>query len=652
MENKQNLGFTATVNKGMNLSRDTHKILLNSDTIVYDGWLDRILAHAFRNTRIGTITPLSNNATIFSYPDANATNNFSLELSFSEIDHLSSFVNAKSIIDVPTGVGFCMFIHRDCFNEVGEFDVETFNRGYGEENDFCMRAGAAGWRNVAAADVYIRHTGEVSFALDAATQQKSGYLALIKKHPTYESRVRRFVSRDLLRQARQQLDLGRLLCTLYQKKVVIFITHNHGGGIETHLGELTSELEASGYQVLLLTPNKTNPSQVSLSAGHKLLYIPNLQKLTVSEFAEVVLPRIARAADCVVHLHSFVGFELPVLYRLLQTIHSCGLRVLATVHDYSPICPRNQLVDDGDDYCGLPPPAKCNECLANFIYPGMPSGEPNITLYRELCRNILGMAERVFVPSSDTKERLAGYLPQVKISVRNHLERDRGSRLGTQARQEPRPNGPFRIVTIGAVGPHKGSNVIWACAANAASRSLPLQFHIVGFSNIDERLQEIGVKITGPYHSKDELVRHIDAIKPDIAFLPSIWPETYLYTLSDAFELGLYPVAFDVGAQGERIHAAGWGALIAFDERFNSEFINDTLLRVANESRDFGMIENLEGVFPSCKDLTAYYGYANREGHLRAGDPFRRRAPKTSGTSHLSLAGLSSDQGMGETHEK
>jgi len=36
---------------------------------VADGWLDRLRAHAWSGDHVGTVTPLSNNATICSYPD-------------------------------------------------------------------------------------------------------------------------------------------------------------------------------------------------------------------------------------------------------------------------------------------------------------------------------------------------------------------------------------------------------------------------------------------------------------------------------------------------------------------------------------------------------------------------------------------------------
>ncbi|WP_052165440.1 glycosyltransferase family 2 protein [Aquaspirillum serpens] len=68
IENQENLGFVATVNKGMSLSSESDIVLLNSDTEVANDWLDRLMNVAYSDKKIGTVTPFSNNATICSYP--------------------------------------------------------------------------------------------------------------------------------------------------------------------------------------------------------------------------------------------------------------------------------------------------------------------------------------------------------------------------------------------------------------------------------------------------------------------------------------------------------------------------------------------------------------------------------------------------------
>jgi len=150
LENDENLGFVGTVNRGMALSEQDDVLLLNSDTEVTGNWLDRIRSAAYGDQKIASVTPFSNNATICSYPRFCEDNDLPAGWDIARLDALFARVNAGQVVDVPTGVGFCMYIRRDALRQLGLFDVEHFGKGYGEENDFCIRAYKAGWRNLQA----------------------------------------------------------------------------------------------------------------------------------------------------------------------------------------------------------------------------------------------------------------------------------------------------------------------------------------------------------------------------------------------------------------------------------------------------------------------------------------------------------------------
>ncbi|MCB1922034.1 MAG: glycosyltransferase family 2 protein, partial [Candidatus Competibacteraceae bacterium] len=163
LRNEQNLGFVGTVNRGMALAAERDVLLLNSDTEVANDWLDRIRAAAYGDQKVASVTPFSNNATICSYPRFCQDNDLPEGWPVAELDALFAKVNPGQVVDVPTGVGFCMYIRRAALNDVGLFDVEHFGKGYGEENDFCIRAHKAGWRNLHLLDTFVLHSGGVSF---------------------------------------------------------------------------------------------------------------------------------------------------------------------------------------------------------------------------------------------------------------------------------------------------------------------------------------------------------------------------------------------------------------------------------------------------------------------------------------------------------
>jgi hypothetical protein len=103
-----------------------------------------------------------------------------------------------------------MYIRRAALDQVGGFDAEAFGRGYGEENDFCLRATRLGWRHLAAPDTFVRHLGSVSFGEERASLVSQGLAAIEARHPGYQSLISRFIAQDLLADARGWLDAARI----------------------------------------------------------------------------------------------------------------------------------------------------------------------------------------------------------------------------------------------------------------------------------------------------------------------------------------------------------------------------------------------------------------------------------------------------------
>ena len=127
------------------------------------GFLRRLAAHAYSSPKVGTVTPFSNYAgEMCSYPTTTGApmpEGFSIR----DLDEACRTANNRFAVELPTGRGLCLYIRRACLDEIGQFDEEAFGRGYGEETDFCLRAGEAGWRHLLACDTFVYHAGQVSF---------------------------------------------------------------------------------------------------------------------------------------------------------------------------------------------------------------------------------------------------------------------------------------------------------------------------------------------------------------------------------------------------------------------------------------------------------------------------------------------------------
>ena len=209
VRNESNLGFVQSVNRGMTRHPDRDVVLLNSDTEVANDWLDRLWRSAYAYPDIGTVTPFSNNATICSYPFEGWTAGIPGTLGLAALDRLFAATNAGRTVDLPTAVGFCMCIKRACLDQVGLFDAQRFGRGYGEENDFCMRAAAAGWRNVLAGDVFVYHEGAVSFSEERLALTTNAGKTLAEFHPDYLHKVREYTRNDPAGTLRAAVDSAR-----------------------------------------------------------------------------------------------------------------------------------------------------------------------------------------------------------------------------------------------------------------------------------------------------------------------------------------------------------------------------------------------------------------------------------------------------------
>lgn len=201
----ENRGFVATVNEGMALHPGREVVLLNSDTEVADGWLDRLAACAASAPMIGTVTPFSNNATICSYPGMEPPYSLPEGIDLATLDRFFREENAGLSFPIPTGVGFCLFIRRPCLDAIGPFDEAAFGKGYGEEVDFCLRAAQAGWENRLAADTFVFHEGAASFGHERHQRQEDAQRTIDSRYPAFRSLVQEFVLRDPAAPARERV---------------------------------------------------------------------------------------------------------------------------------------------------------------------------------------------------------------------------------------------------------------------------------------------------------------------------------------------------------------------------------------------------------------------------------------------------------------
>lgn len=526
LRNETNLGFFGTVNRGMALHPDADCVLLNSDTEVANDWLDRMVAAAYSHERVGTVTPFSNNATICSFPRFCHDNPLPLGASVAEIDAVCAAVNCGERIDVPTAVGFCMYIRRDCLDDVGLFDQETYGRGYGEENDFCMRATGRGWRHLLATDCFVFHEGSVSFSTEKKALIEHAQRTIDRLYPHYHALVHTHIDQDPARRRRL-----RVLVELYRRSPrpkLLFLTHHLGGGAEKHVRELAAHLQGLA-DILVLRPR--DGGGAVLSFGTEAGSFDLAFQLPSAYPDLLALLKILGIAW--VHFHHTIGLET----LLLGLPRDLGVSFDVTVHDYYLINANPTQTDAQGRY---------TEVLAD-----QRGDYPLSVSIDEWQRNqeaLLLSDGRVICPSAAALAIMVRHFPAARYLVAFHPDHD-GDPYPAVRLLPLSPGEPLRVLVLGALSREKGADLLEDTAVAALTAGISIEFHLLGYAY---RPLAAAVITHGAYNEAEQ-AGLIQSIRPHVVWFPALCPETYSYTLSEAMRAGLPVVVPDIGAFAERV---------------------------------------------------------------------------------------------------
>lgn len=571
--NDVNLGFVGNVNKGFDIIKAkglAHVLLLNADAHVYDHWLDRMVGHLKADDSIATLTPMSNNATIMSYPEFCGTNLYNIEISHEEIAKQALDIKLP-VVDVITGVGFAMLISEKALNQVGDLDVEAFGKGYGEEVDFCQRARLQGFRNVAVPDVFVTHIGTVSFGEMQAAENQAGQEVLKQRYPDYDIAVHDFIHGDPLYPVRAAYDTARLIRKCKEAPFVLSISHNLGGGIKTYVQDLKEMTLRGGHGFIDITIVSADSVSVTACWPDIVQKLINLRAVHFSQLQDL-LGRITANCRWAI-FNSMFGAGVNLRDKLERILKFHAPHLAYVVHDFAVDCPRANFTDMTNNLCvGVQPLSKCQTCVRTHTL----IHDLDVAAWRAGHRALLENSKVIVVPDRSVPNYLwhpnKASLP---IVVRPHQEPE----LAELAPLEPdTTRGGKRVyAVVGAIGPHKGSRVLRALRDHMASTGVNFEIHVIGYTDLADLHDGENIIVHGKYASTLDAVNKLRALRPDAALSLSVWPETYCYTLSILTALGLPVVGFDIGAQGERLRQYSRAKVIDLSLKANILSLSKTL---------------------------------------------------------------------------
>jgi GT2 family glycosyltransferase len=394
----ENLGFVGNVNRGLASARGD-VILLNSDTLVTPGWVEKLLACAASDPRIALVCPLSNNATILSVPLMNGDNPIPDGLGVERFGALVESVAARRYPRLPVAVGFCMLIRRPALQRLGLLH-RAYHRGYGEECDYSLRAWEAGFEVACCDDTFVYHEGEQSFGAVAGmeTVKRRNESVLLARWPFYNALVRRFCQLDPLRDVQERILTGLAQSRGDRAPHILYVLHSYHalGGTELHSRALATAVSET-YRATVLFPDETDPYldyscvvdhewfrvlayQRALTEGRPRLFghVAALRNAVVeSSFARMVA---GGAVDLVhfQHLLNWGTLELPLIARRL------GATVVLSLHDYFLFCPVFDMLRPDGTPCGKAraeaEDPECLHCLAHQAPADMKTRMDGVTI--------------------------------------------------------------------------------------------------------------------------------------------------------------------------------------------------------------------------------------------------------------------------------
>lgn len=550
IENENNLGFIKSVNSALRFLDSGDFVLLNSDTVIFERSLSELYEIAYASFDIGTITPLSNNATIFSYPHPNLRRDNLTDIGWSELAEICFKRNQGKLIDVPTGHGFCLYIKRDVLNYIGLLD-EGFGRGYGEENDFCARAADMGFRNVAALGAFVEHRESISFADEKASLLAVNLPRLQTRYPEYTPAIMDFERRDDFRAGRWPLDATRLeRASRNGARFALVISHELGGGTNRAILDIEKVIGYGGASKITLSCRADGYMMLSVES-------PDIRGIFSPHESAALFDLLSAANIEIVLAHQVLGFSADFVNRLSDWVldkHS-----VFYAHDFYPACPRVTMIDAFGNFCAAAKAEACQRCL-DLGGPHEASRITGISIedHRRMFTQLLRSFKHVVAPSNNAARYLGVALPAVSATVIQHPTPHACYPAA------PREGNYDEIILLGAIGQHKGSDKLLELSRRAMLSHPHLRFIVIGRTNLDSELLRCGnVSITGDY-SAEQLESLVKRTNGRLALFLPIWPETFSYTLSEAVMMGLIPLVPDIGAPAERVRAAGFGVVFRF----------------------------------------------------------------------------------------
>lgn len=563
--NKTNLGFTKTINYGIELAGDNDVVLLNSDARVTPRWLDGLKRAVAMDFRIATVTPMSDRAGAFSAPNIGNENELPSGVREEEFAIAFRRRSIGSYPVVPTGNGFCMYIRRAAIKHVGLLDEDAFPKGYGEENDFCMRAQRSGWFNVVDDRTYVFHDRNKSFGSQREELLTSGRKIIDQRYPEYIKATKVFKESTIIETARfcGRLALGDVIATgaSIKPRVLYVISTLTGGTPQTNRDLMLAMSDRIEPWLLHCDSRIISLYKVSKDGPDSL--IERVEIFNEVEFLTHTSPNYDRVLSSFLRNYDFALVHIRHIawhsLNLPRIAREAGAKVICSFHDYYAMCPTVKLLDENNVFCGGSCTKTGGDCKVDLWKDKSkvpPLKDKWVYHWRKMFKEKVFPYCDAFVTTHDSVKRIyEGNFGELNnfyvIPHGRDFERfvDLSSFLSKGER--------LRVLVPGNLSVAKGRKIIFALARI----NCDIEFHILGRST---KADLKNLRFYGEYERK-EFLRKVKSIRPHVGMVMSLWNETWCHTLTESWAVGLPVIVSDFSTLADRVNSAGAGWVVSLD---------------------------------------------------------------------------------------
>lgn len=553
--NEENLGFVGTVNRGMKHSNND-VLLLNSDTEVTPGWLEKIKKCAYSEKMVATVTPLSNNATHVSVPIGLQENDLPKNINLDEYSKIVELSAYNENQQLPTAHGFCMFIKREVLNLIGYFDEETFGKGYGEENDFSFRCLDYGYKNILCDNVIIYHKEKQSFSEKREELIKVNLKKLHDRYPIYSRRIELWCENFPIRKICENLDYQ---INMINRKNILILIHdwndveNNLGGTTLHVLDLIKNMRDK-YNFHVLAPvNGIYKITSYFKESEKVLNLQAIDNYNLfgfynNKYKKMIEDIVDGFRIDTIHIHHMIGH----FFDIIDVAKEKNIYSIITLHDFYSLCPSINMLYKMEKYCPTLKEKNCEECIAHK------TGLKNniIKNWHHRWEEFLSLFDKIIVPSKNTKNEINNIYKNINIKVIEHgINLNRSSYVSSIDDTKQ-----FNIAFVGVMSIHKGGKILEELVNRTKGSNL--KFHLFGASEFKELEKNKKNYVYHGRYRREELSKLIEENNINLVCNFSIWAETYSYTLTEEIASGVPVLSFDIGAVGDRIKENKYGYTI------------------------------------------------------------------------------------------